>query len=803
MKKILLLSIVFFLPFLIIAQSHTIQGIVTEKDSGKALPQARITIGDLDLYVPISKDGSFSLGQIKPGKYRIKASHIGYKSIEQNINLNSDTKLVFELDKEIIMTEEVIISASRLQENAPGTYTNINEKEISQFNTGQDLPYLIKMTPSVVTTSDAGTGVGYTGMRIRGSDLTRINVTLNGIPVNDPESHNVFFVDMPDLASSVNDIQIQRGIGTSTNGSAAFGASINIQTNQLKDKAYAETNSAYGSFNTLKNSLLFGTGKLKNNWSFDGRFSVISSDGYIDRASSGLKSAYFSGGYFGKKTIVKGLVMMGKEITYQAWNGISKEKLESDRTYNPSGEMYNEDEFVGFYDNQVDNYQQNYFQLHFAHEIKQSLHFTASAFYTKGFGFYESYKNNRSFSDYNINNVIIGNDTITSTNLIQQKWLDNDFYGVNTSIHYTQNKFDLKIGGGWNQYAGDHFGMIIWSELASNNFIDEPWYENTGTKSDYHTFAKLNYQVSKRISFLTDIQYRNINYQISGIHDDLRDISQVHDFSFINPKEGVYFDINDKHHLYATFGLSHREPNRTVYREADENQIDSILPERLFGYELGHKLFHKKGVLITNIYFMDYKNQLVLTGEINDVGAYIMTNVPVSYRVGVELSSEYSFNDLLQWYFTATYSYNKIKEYKTYVDDWDNWGSQLEDEYDLTDISFSPNVTAANKIIISPFTNFRVMLNSTFVSKQYIDNTENEARSLDPYHVHDLKFIYGWDMKSFEKIELSLSINNLLDHQYESNAWVYRFYSEGAENMYSGYFPQAGLNFMAGLKLNF
>ncbi len=517
------------------------------------------------------------------------------------------------------MSDEVIVQSTRVQEKSPSTYSTIENTEIVRQNTGQDLPFILQITPSVVTTSDAGAGVGYTGIRIRGTDITRINVTMNGVPVNDAESHDVFFVDLPDLASSVDNIQIQRGVGTSSNGAAAFGASINIQTTSLNPDPYAELNSAAGSFSTFKNTLRFGSGLVNGKWAFDGRLSAIQSDGYIDRGWSNLKSFYVSGGYFGEKTILKAIVTSGWEQTYQAWNGTPKDSLSTNRTYNPSGEMYDNDgNIIGYYDNETDNYRQDYYQLHFVQELNKNLNLSSALFYTKGKGYYESYKNKDSYSDYGFDDVIIGGDTITKTNLINQKWLDNDFYGLNLALNYTHNKINATIGGGWNQYQGDHYGYIIWAEHSSNSFIDKPWYENTGKKTDYNVYAKANYQLTKLLNLYADLQLRNIDYSIEGTHDDLRDLTQDHTFTFFNPKGGLFFTIDKRNSLYASVAIAHREPNRSAYRDADPGQ--TISAERLIDFESGYKYQSKNISLEANYYYMKYRDQLVLTGKINNVG---------------------------------------------------------------------------------------------------------------------------------------------------------------------------------------
>ncbi len=671
------------------------------------------------------------------------------------------------------MSDEVIVQATRAQDKSPTTYAIVDKQQIADNNIGQDLPYILQISPSVVTTSDAGAGVGYTGIRVRGTDITRINVTMNGVPVNDPESQNVYFVDLPDLASSVDNIQIQRGVGTSTNGAAAFGASINIQTTKLNPDPYAEINSMAGSYKTFKNTVRFGSGLIDGKWAFDGRYSNINSDGYIDRGWSKLNSFYLSGGYYGEKDIFKVIVTSGWEKTYQAWYGIPKDSLETNRRYNPSGEMYDEEgNITGYYDNQTDNYRQTYYQMHYAHQFNPNLNLSAALFYTKGKGYYESYRNMDEYSDYGFEDVIIGDDTISETNLIRQKWLDNDFYGLNASVNYTKEKINFTAGGGFNYYDGDHYGYIIWAEHASNSFIDKPWYENTGTKTDGNIFGKINFSPSDLVNIYADLQLRTVNYEMKGIHDDLRDLTQSHSFLFFNPKTGVFISPNDKNDFYASVALAHREPNRSVYRDADPGQ--EITFERLIDTELGYHFKHKIVNIEANFYYMYYKDQLVFTGQINNVGDPILVNVPKSYRMGIEIAGGVKILEALRLDFNATFSRNKIKDFVAYIDDWDAWPEQASIPLGTTDISFSPDIITGSNITWEAFRNFKASLLSRFVSRQYIDNTSSKSRSLDPYFVNDLKLFYTIKTSFIKQIDLMLSLNNIFNVEYETNAWVYQ-----------------------------
>ncbi len=653
-------------------------------------------------------------------------------------------------------------------------------------------------------------------MRIRGTDQNRINITVNGIPLNDSESHGVWFVNMPDLLSSVDNIQIQRGVGTSSNGAASFGATLNLQTKTFKKDAYAEVNSFAGSFNTFRNSLSFGTGLINDKFTFDGRMSKIVSDGFVDRASSNLESFYFSGAYYTSKSILKFNIISGEEKTYQAWNGVPKVKLENDfagmqryldhwlidqeeydHMINSNNRTYN----FYTYDNETDNYKQDHYQLFYSYEFNPSLHLNTALHYTRGRGYYEQYKKDRDFADYQLEDIIINTDTIRSTDLIQQKWLDNHFYGGVFSIDYKTDKLDLIIGGGWNQYLGDHFGEVIWAQYASNSNIRHRWYENDGEKTDFNIYTKANYLLFNKLNVYIDLQYRDINYSIEGIDDDQRDLTQKHKFNFFNPKLGLFYQINELHSSYLTFGIANREPNRSNYTDADpENPLPK--PETLYNLELGYELKATKASFSSNIYYMSYKDQLVLTGQINDVGDPIMTNVDESYRLGLELSGGLKLAEKLDVTANATLSRNKIINFTEYVDNWDTWGQDAKNLGE-TNLSFSPDIIVNGAITYEIFNNFKAAFVSKYVGKQYIDNTSSDSRSIDPYFVNDLKLSYTLKTTSIKEIGFNLLINNIFNHEYESNAWVYRYKLGGEEYLMDGYFPQAGINIFGGITVKF
>lgn len=782
MKNYIIALLLIIQPLLLFPQ-YSIKGKITNKEWNKPLAGAHIILDNSYLTSVSDANGAYLIDNLKPGFYKIRASFIGYKTQTISIEIQNDLTIDFELEMNLVMSDEVIIVATRVADKTPTTYSHLDKKEISKNNLGQDIPYLLETIPSTVITSDAGTGVGYSGLRIRGSDMTRINVTLNGIPLNDPESHGVFWVNLPDFASSIDHIQVQRGVGTSTNGAAAFGASINIQTLNLNQNAFGEVNSTIGSFNTFKNNLIFGSGLIDGKFTFDGRVSKITSDGFIDRAFSNLKSFFVSGGYYGKNTILKLNIFSGKEKTYQAWSGVPKEMLATNRTFNPYT-----------YENETDNYQQDHYQLLFSQQLDLNFLFNIALHYTHGEGFYEQYKENRDLSDYQIEGNL-------ETDLIQQKWLDNDFYGVTYSLKYEDKQMNAIIGGAWNKYKGDHFGEVIWVQKASEIDFKHRWYENTGDKTDFNIFSKVNYALDDNFNLYADFQYRRIAYDIDGIHDDLRDISQSHDFNFINPKAGIYITLNNNSSAYLSYAIANREPSRSDYRDSDANH--SPKSEQLRDLELGYSFISQNAKIEANIYYMDYKNQLVLTGEINNVGAAILTNADDSYRAGLEISAGIKLCSKVSWNFNFTFSENKIKNFVSFVDNWSPPYTQLTENLGSSNISFSPTTIISSSFNFQASNNFNISFVSKYVSRQYIDNTSNIERSLDPYFINNLTMEYSFKTNLFKALIARLRINNIFDHKYESNAWVYRYFYAGEEYVMDGYFPQAGINFLMGLSIKF
>lgn len=757
-------------------------------EKGMPLAGASITVENTLLGVHTGQDGSYSLKIPAKGDYVVQYSFIGYETENRNLSLTRDTVINVTLLSRSFLTEEVLVSATRAGKNAPLAYTTITKADISKNNNAQDIPYLLGNTPSLVVSSDAGTGVGYTNINIRGSDVKRINVTIDGIPVNDAESHGVWWVDLPDIASSADNIQIQRGVGSSTNGAGAFGATINFQTSDLHREPYAEVNSSYGSFNTSKNTISFGTGLINKRFAIDARLSKIWSDGYIDRAFSDLKSFYVSGTLYGKSSMLKLLVFSGSERTYQAWNGVPKDSLKTHRTYN----LYS-------YKNETDNYWQDNYQLHYSKEFNSELSVNAALHYTRGKGYYENLVNSE-FSAYNLPNAVINNDTITSTDFITQRWLRNDFYGFTYSLKYSRNKLDAVLGGGWNRYTGNHFGDIIWAKIVTYDNELYRWYQGTGDKKDFNTFLKLNYSLSDKFNFYADLQLRNIYYRIGGFDENLKDVNQLHKYNFFNPKTGITYNFSKKQKVFASFGISQREPDRGNFTDADPGVTP--VPEKLYDYEAAYEYHSERLMFRSSLFYMYYSDQLILTGKINNVGAPVLTNVPKSYRQGIELESGIQISNYLNWNGNLTLSRNIIPVYTDFTD---NWDTGIQDEAILKNktISFSPSVIASSSFDCNPFKNFHMLLDTKYVGKQYIDNTENSDRMLNSYMVNNLVFMYSAGSKLFKELNFQFAINNLLNRKYETNAWVYKYNEGGEQHIMDGYFPQAGINYMFKLGIKF
>lgn len=801
MKKLISVGMFLFWGIMLFSQVR-ISGRVTD-EGGEPLPGANVMLAGTYLGTVTGDNGEFKIERVPEGDYALRVSYVGYESYEKKITADRDLVVDISLSVSDILTDEVVVSGVRAGDKVPVPYVNVTEREVKEKNNGQDMPYILKSLPSVVVTSDAGAGVGYTAFRIRGTDLSRINVTINGIPQNDPESHGVWWVDMPDLASSVSDIQVQRGVGTSTNGAGAFGASVNIHTFSLKKDPYAAISSFGGSFNTFRNTLFLGSGLLKKGFSFDTRLSKIVSDGYIDRASSDLGSLAFTGAWYSKKKdIVRLVVMAGKEKTYQAWDGVPGYMLKTNRRYNGIGEYTDEEGNVRYYDNETDNYLQNHLQLFYSKEFARPLWLNLAVFYIKGKGYYEQYKEDQDLSYYLLDDVILpAGDTITTTDLIRRKWLNNDMYGLTGNLKWNRSRLSLNTGGGWNYYDGAHYGTVIWARYFSNGEKGHQWYDNKGLKQEYNIYSKADYELISGMYLYADLQLRGIAYRMEGPDDDQRDLTQTHHYLFFNPKAGITWDLSSRSSLYASFAVAHREPTRYDFKEAPAEGPEPR-PEVLRDLEAGMALKAGVATFHANLYYMNYKDQLVMTGKINDVGIPIMTNVPKSYRLGLEITGMAQITQNFSWNANITLSRNKILNFTEYVDDWDTW-SQRSFYLGTTDISFSPGVIANNTFTYRFFGMLDVNWLARYVGKQYIDNTSSEERRLDPYFLNDLNLSLHIRTGIFKKLEIRGTIQNLFNVKYETNAWVYQYYENDQHKVMDGYFPQAGIHFMAGINLEF
>lgn len=790
------------------AMSQTkVSGVVRDAKTNEPLVGATVSLLKSNRVAVTNEQGVFLFGAVAES-FEAEVRFLGYKPL--TLVLTNDINEI-SLEQDAVLTDAVIVSATRVTEKMPTTFSSISKPVIQKQNFGQDLPFLLNWSPSLVTNSDAGTGIGYTGLRIRGSDATRINVTINGIPYNDSESHGVFWVNIPDIASSTQNIQVQRGVGTSTNGAGAFGASINLQTNTQRDQAYADVINSYGSFNTWRHTVGFGTGMINNKFAFDARLSKISSDGFIDRASSNLRSYYMSGGYYGKKSMLKAIVFGGQEITYQSWWGVPESRLKNDinaMNETASIEGWNAEQTnnlltsnsrtfnIYTYENQVDNYSQDHYQLHFSHRVNEYLTFNGALHYTYGRGFYEEYRYDDDFDNYGLPDLTIGNQTFSSSDIIRRRWLDNDFYGATYSVHYEKEKWSSIVGGAANRYVGDHFGEIIWAQV-SNVPVNYRYYFNDSDKRDVNVFWKNSYSFHSRWSGFVDVQYRQINYQGQGLENKQFNFAFDEQYNFFNPKLGLTYQLKDNQLIYASYSVGNREPVRSDFVDAPIGSKPK--PENLRNLEAGFRYRKANHQLQVNIYHMDYRDQLVLTGKVNDSGAAIRTNVDKSYRLGLEIENSIQLNPKLQWSANLTLSENKIKNFNEVLYDYglnfDEYNEVVTD-FQKTDISFSPSIIAGSAFNYSPLPALELSLLSKYVGKQYLDNTSNEDRKLEGYFVNDLRISYSLKPSFMRELSFSFLLNNFMNEEYSSNGYTYGFFGGPTEYRQNYFYPQAGRNFL-------
>ena len=803
-------------PTLVFSQS-LVRGIVRDAHTGEMLAGATIQVVNKETLSAISdNDGRFTLdvsGTVD-AEIALTIRYVGYESQSITINKTKKTDLIIDLTPTTILTEAVMVRATRVQEKIPMTFSSLEKPLIRKQNFGQDMPFVLQFTPSVVSTSDAGTGIGYTGIRIRGSDATRINVTINGIPYNDSESQGVFWVDIPDIATSSQSIQIQRGIGTSGNGAGAFGATINLQTNNLNEKPYLELIQSAGSFNTLRTTVGAGTGKMKNNLSFDARFSKINSDGFIDRATADLASYYTSAGYYGDKTIIKAIFFGGWERTYQSWYGVPESRLRSNAQAmleTASTEGWNEEQTQNLlnsnprtfniytYEDQVDDYDQHHTQLHFSRRFKPGLTGNLSLHYTRGKGFYEEFKDGEDAADYGISTTLPSSET----DLVRRRWLDNHFYGTTWSLQLDKGKVNSVFGGGWNFYDGDHYGEVIDAGTAQV-FPELPYryYFNNGKKYDLSVYWKTGYALTDKVYLFGDLQYRGIDYKGNGIESEQESVDFSNRYHFFNPKAGLTWEFRNNWQWYSSLAVASREPVRNDI--IDALGASAPRPERLYDLEAGFRHRTSTVAFQANYYYMNYKDQLVLTGELNDVGANLRVNVPESFRTGIELDADARITSKLRWQANLTLSRNKIKKFEEvlydYGDNFDGFNI-VRNQYTNTDISFSPEVISGSQLSWKMAQPFEIAWLSKYVGEQFLDNTSNRSRKIDSYFLNDLRLTWTPTVKKLREVSLSLLAANVFNVAYESNGYTYGFLGGSTTYRQNFYYPQAGRNFLAMLTL--
>ncbi len=799
MKKALLAGIAFAACIGASAQA-TLSGTITD-EQGQPLPLVVVDLGDRSFGTTTDDAGTFAFSRVPAGSVHLRAALIGHQPIDTVFAAEGAKTIALRMNTLTHYIREAEVTALRAGDRKPFASSTVTRERIEKINTVVDLPVLLEQQSSVVTTTDAGTGVGYTGLRIRGSDATRINVTVNGVPINDAESQAVFWVNMPDLASSAEDIEVQRGVGTSTNGPGAFGASINVRTSTLKPDAFGEVSAFGGSYNTQRYSARFGTGLLPLNgdrgqrFSLDGRLSTITSDGYIDRATSDLKSYFLQGAWVGATRSLRFITFSGKEVTYQAWNGVPREVVDTDRTYN---------EYT--YDHQVDDYRQTHYQLLFDQQVGAHGSFNATVFRVLGNGYFEQYRPDDDMATYGITPAVIDGDTIGTTDIIRRRWLDNVLTGANLSYDTKLGAHRLVLGGSYSDYQGDHFGEVIWAGYSGDLDIRDRYYNNNSRKTDANAYAKLTYALGPRLDLFGDAQVRSVTHSFLGYDGDLRNVTQDVDYTFFNPKAGVLFRVADGRKAYASIALANREPNRDDLTETSPESRPTS--EHMTDLELGYE--HRTARLVAGIngYYMDYRDQLVLTGELNDVGYALRTNVPSSYRAGVELTLNTRISRKLVWRANATFSRNRVREYTEYLDDWDNGGQQAV-VVGESELSFSPSVIAGSELGYRFWDdalkgNAELTLVTKYVGEQYLDNTASPDRALDPYLVNDVRVNVSFlGVKGLRRIDLNLTVRNLFSELYESNGWVYSYVYEGRRNDMVNVFPQAPLNVLGGVTLRF
>jgi len=797
---------------------HTLSGKITASDYS-TLSGATIVLQGTDHASITAADGTYSISDIPSGTYKMVASYLGFEEAVRNITIDGDLELSLTLQSIEYQLDLVNITANQLYKDAPFSFEELDKSSINTKNLGQDIPFIVEHTPSMVVTSDAGAGIGYTGMRIRGSDATRINVTINGIPWNDSESQGTFFVNLPDLVSSVESIQIQRGLGASTNGAGAFGGTVAINTNQTSREAFGAIRTSVGSYNTKKITAQAGSGLINNQFSIEGRYSIIQSDGYVDRAASDLRSYSISAAKIGDRSSLRFNLISGDERTYQSWWGVPQARVEGNddallnHYFNNVGSIYfdaqdsinlfTSDRRYNYYqyDDQVDDYGQDHYQLIYNVQASPKLALNATAHYTKGQGFFEEFRFDDDLGDYGIASVPTpGGTDISTSNLVRRRWLDNDFYGIISNAEYQVNQnIKWQSGIAYNEYKGDHFGRVIQADAIPNLSVDAPYYFSDATKTDLNLYSKATIKMGSKVSAYVDMQLRRIGYVSLGNDNDGTPIDVDANYTFFNPKLGLTYTLPNSNSFYFSFARGSREPVRSDFTDATGSAVPK--PETLNDFELGYRGTHGAINIEANLFHMAYTDQLVVTGAINDVGGSVRTNVPNSFRQGIELSAGWNINNKMFWQSNLSLSRNKINAFNDVIIDFLTF-SPVTTLLENTNIALSPSIVSGSTLSYMPTNNLKVTWLSKYVGKQYLDNTQDESKTIGAYWVNDLVFNYDLKNKFIKGTSVRLAVNNVLSHQYSANGYTYKFLFGDlfTENFY---YPQAERNILVGLDLRF
>lgn len=785
--------------------SGMITGRITD-EAGAPMAGASVVIESLKAGVAADNDGRYALRGLRDGTYSLRISFTGYEPLDTVVVVRGATVADVSLREGLFLAEEVIVRGSRAGNRTPMAHSSVQASELRERDLTRDMPYLLSLTPSVVETSDAGNGIGYTSLRIRGTDASRINITIDGIPLNDAESQQVFWVDLPDLASSAGSIQIQRGVGTSTNGAGAFGASINISSMTLPADPGAAAEISYGSFNTLRASARSWSGMVDDRFSMMVRASGISSDGFIDHSASDLKSAMVTGIWSGPADRIRFNMITGSETTGISWWGVPAEVLPENRRYNPAGEYEDNDGVKRYYEDETDVYSQNHYHLFHTHLFTGHVSLNTGLHLTTGKGYYEEQKSDIDPFEYGIAGLMPYDPAVTETDIVQRKWLGNLFYGAVLSLIKQGNRSEWTLGGALNRYDGDHYGRIKWLEYPGNLVPGHEWYRNNGLKDEFNVYGKVNTAVSGSLNAFLDLQLRHISYRFEGPDDDMKDLTGSYRFTFFNPKAGFFWSNGSGSEAFVSAAVAHREPTRTDYKDAAGDPGATPRQERLTDLEGGYAYKSTRAALSVNLYYMHYNDQLVPTGQISNTGYPVMTNVPVSYRTGVELSGSYRPSPVAALRMNLTLSRSRIRDFMNYYFNYntDDWSEEyLFSDLGTVDIAYSPRVTGSAELEVNPVERFSVRLTGKYVGKQYFDNTMSPDRTIDTYFVSNLAAAYGIELKKAGELTLRFMINNLFNAMYENNAYGGMWSEDGDEKTWAYFFPQAGINYTAGISLSF